>query len=128
MLFSEFHNFGLYCNPKGKLVMIPWDYDLSFGTFFPGTAESTANYDIDIMYCMNESWQDYENHEYSAEVYSKFPLFNVIFNNSSLMLVFPDQLGDEVKETITFSKPIVSNDVRLYQRIGAWIYKWLKKQ
>ena len=50
------------------------------------------------------------------------------FNNSSLMLVFPDQLGDEVKETITFSKPIVSNDVQLYQRIGAWIYKWLKKQ
>jgi predicted RND superfamily exporter protein len=48
--------------------------------------------------------------------------------DSSLMLVFPDQIGDEVKETITFSKPIVSNDVRLYQRIGAWIYKWLKKQ
>ena len=44
------------------------------------------------------------------------------------MLVFPDQIGDEVKETITFSKPISSNDVQLYEKIGAWIYKWLKKQ
>ena len=53
---------------------------------------------------------------------------NTYFNNSSLMLVFPDQIGDEVKETITFSKPISSNDVQLYEKIGAWIYKWLKKQ
>ena len=50
------------------------------------------------------------------------------FNNSSLMLVFPDQIGDEVKETITFSKPLGSNDVQLYEKIGAWLYKWLKKQ
>lgn len=50
------------------------------------------------------------------------------FNNSSLMLVFPDQIGDEVKEIITFSKPLGSNDVQLYEKIGAWLYKWLKKQ
>ncbi|MBO7602483.1 MAG: cation:proton antiporter [Bacteroidaceae bacterium] len=50
------------------------------------------------------------------------------FNNSSLMLVFPDQIGDEVKETITFSKPLGSNDVQLYEKIGAWLYKWFKKQ
>ena len=84
-MFSELHNYGLYCDPNGRIVLIPWDYDLSFGTFFPGTADSTANYDIDIMYCMNESWQDYENHDYSAGVYAKFPLFNVVFNNSVLM-------------------------------------------
>ena len=50
------------------------------------------------------------------------------FNNSSLMLVFPDQIGDEVKETITFSKPLGSNDMQLYEKIGAWLYKWFKKQ
>ena len=49
------------------------------------------------------------------------------FNNSSLMIVFPDQIGDAVKETITFSKPLGSNDVPLYEKIGLWIYKWLKK-
>ena len=50
------------------------------------------------------------------------------FNNSSLMLVFPDQMGDAVQETITFSKPLGSNDVQLYEKIGMWLYKWFKKQ
>ena len=53
---------------------------------------------------------------------------NTYFNNSSLMLIFPDQIGDEVKETTTFSKPIGSNDVPVYEKIGAKAYKWLKKQ
>lgn len=53
---------------------------------------------------------------------------NTYFNNSSLMLVFPDQIGDTVKETITFSKPIGSVDVPLYEKVGRRIYKWLKRQ
>ncbi len=84
-MFTVQHNYGLYCDPQGRLVVIPWDYDLSYGTYFPSTAENTANYDVDIMYSMYESWQDYNNTEYSAGVYSQFPLFNVIFQNKELM-------------------------------------------
>ena len=84
-MFSVQHNFGLYCDPDGRLVIIPWDYDLSFGTYYPLNAEATANYDIDIMYTMYESWQSYNNGEYSANVYAHFPLFNVIYQNNELM-------------------------------------------
>ena len=84
-MFTEQHNYGLYCDRNGRLSIIPWDYDLSFGTYFPTTADMTANYDADIMYCMRESWQDYNNGGYSAEYYSNYPLFNVIYQNPSLM-------------------------------------------
>ena len=84
-MFTVQHNYGLYCEPDGRLVVIPWDYDLSYGTYFPSTAENTANYDVDIMYNMYVSWQDYDNSEYSAETYAGFPLFNVIYQNDELM-------------------------------------------
>ncbi|MBO7335366.1 MAG: CotH kinase family protein, partial [Lachnospiraceae bacterium] len=84
-MFTVQHNYGLYCDPEGRLVVIPWDYDLSYGTYFPSTAENTANYDVDIMYNMYVSWQDYDNSEYSAETYAGFPLFNVIYQNDELM-------------------------------------------
>ncbi|MCR5685978.1 MAG: CotH kinase family protein [Lachnospiraceae bacterium] len=84
-MFTEQHNYGLYCDRNGRLAIIPWDYDLSFGTYFPVTADMTANYDVDIMYCMKESWQDYNNSEYSKQYYSSYPLFNVIYQNPSLM-------------------------------------------
>ncbi|MBP5331169.1 MAG: CotH kinase family protein [Lachnospiraceae bacterium] len=84
-MFTVQHNYGLYCDPQGRLVVIPWDYDLSYGTYFPSTADNTANYDVDIMYSMNGSWQDYNNREYSEGVYSQFPLFRVIFQNDELM-------------------------------------------
>jgi len=49
-------------------------------------------------------------------------------NNSSLMLVFPDQIGDEVKETITFAKPIGTSNIPLYEKIGKRLFNWFKKQ
>ncbi|MCR5324498.1 MAG: CotH kinase family protein [Lachnospiraceae bacterium] len=93
-MFTVQHNYGLYCDPEGKLVIIPWDYDLSYGTYYPSSADNTANYDIDIMYCMYESWQDYNNDEHNAEVYSEFPLFNVIYNNKELMDRYHDYMLD----------------------------------
>ena len=84
-MFTVQHNFGLYCDPDGRLVIVPWDYDLSFGTYYPLNSEATANYDIDIMYNIYESWQSYNNHDHSAAVYASFPLFNVIFRNDELM-------------------------------------------
>lgn len=40
------HNYYLY-EKDGQLAMIPWDYNLAFGTFQGGSAQSTVNTPID---------------------------------------------------------------------------------
>lgn len=86
-MFDGQKNFGLYITPEGKAVLVPWDYDLSFGCFYPSTAEATANYDIDVMYRLIPELGTNEktNEEISREVYAGFPLFNVIYQSEILM-------------------------------------------
>ena len=43
---SMIHNYYLY-EEDGQLSMIPWDYNLAFGTFQGGNASSSVNDDID---------------------------------------------------------------------------------
>lgn len=43
---SMVHNYYLY-EKDGRLAMIPWDYNLAFGTFQGGNAQSTVNTAID---------------------------------------------------------------------------------
>lgn len=43
---SMVHNYYLY-EENGQLAMIPWDYNLAFGTFQGGNAHSTVNTPID---------------------------------------------------------------------------------
>ncbi|MGN0578178.1 MAG: CotH kinase family protein, partial [Ruminiclostridium sp.] len=43
---SMIHNYYLY-EDEGKLSMIPWDYNLAFGTFNGGNAQSQVNSPID---------------------------------------------------------------------------------
>lgn len=43
---SMVHNYYLY-EKEGQLAMIPWDYNLAFGTFQGGNAQSTVNTPID---------------------------------------------------------------------------------
>ena len=43
---SMIHNYYLY-EENGQLAMIPWDYNLAFGTFQGGNAQSTVNTPID---------------------------------------------------------------------------------
>lgn len=40
------HNYYLYEN-DGELAMVPWDYNLGFGTFGSADASSTVNTPID---------------------------------------------------------------------------------
>lgn len=83
-MFTNTQNFGLYISEAGVATLLPWDYDLAFGCYYPSTAENTANYPIDVMYQLdlrqydNEAWN-------SARFYSQFPLFNVIYQNEKLM-------------------------------------------
>ena len=43
---SMIHNYYLY-EENGQMAMIPWDYNLAFGTFQGGTGQSTVNTPID---------------------------------------------------------------------------------
>ena len=43
---SMIHNYYLY-EEDGRMAMIPWDYNLAFGTFQGGNAQSTVNTPID---------------------------------------------------------------------------------
>lgn len=80
-MFDGNQNFGLYVDKQGKAMILPWDYDLSFGCYFPSTAEATANFDVDVMW-RNGLWGRPMT---PKEFYKNFPLFNVIYQNDSLM-------------------------------------------
>lgn len=81
-MFVGYKNFGLYVDENARSLIIPWDYDLSFGTYSPGDAESVANYDVDLMYT---TWgQGTPSDKQLKKFYQDFPLFNVIYQNDSL--------------------------------------------
>lgn len=83
-MFDGQKNFGLYVDQNGRAVLVPWDYDLSFGCFYPSSAENTANYPLDVMYRMDYGRID-EEAQMSAGVYENFPLFHIIYQNRTLM-------------------------------------------
>lgn len=83
-MFTERQNFGLYISPEGVATIVPWDYDLSFGCYYPSTAQATANFPIDVMYKLGERVYDREA-EMSEQTYARFPLFYVIYQNDALM-------------------------------------------
>ena len=83
-MFTNYQNFGLYLSAEGVATLVPWDYDLAFGCYYPSSAENTANYPMDVMYRL-EIW-DWENEaDVSKRTYRNFPLFQVIYQNKSLM-------------------------------------------
>lgn len=48
------------------------------------------------------------------------------FSDNSLMLVYPDQLGDPL-DGMTFSSPRSQSENRIYDNVSKWIYRWFKK-
>lgn len=88
-MFTWGQNYGVYINNKGKCTILPWDYDLAWGTVNWGgynTAEEAANWDIDKMYLDNFSGSFGMYGSMSKkDVYRHMPLFYVIFQNQSLM-------------------------------------------
>ena len=83
-MFDGQKNFGLYVGADGRALLVPWDYDLSFGCFYPSSAENTANYPLDVMYRM-DYWRLDELEQMNEETYAGFPLFHVIYQNDALM-------------------------------------------
>ncbi len=48
------------------------------------------------------------------------------FNNNSIMLLYPGQKGDP-NETLSFSDPRGLAETQYYDKVGNWIYKWIRK-
>ena len=48
------------------------------------------------------------------------------FTNSSLIVLYPDQLG-EPQDTLSFANPQGNSDGQHYEQVGRWFYKWFKK-
>ena len=72
---SMIHNYYLY-EQDGKLSMIPWDYNLAFGTFQSNDADSAVNDDIDTVLEDRpmQAWI-FSDEAYTAEYHALFAEF-----------------------------------------------------
>ncbi len=94
-MFSNLQNYAFYVGEDGKSMMIPWDYDLGWGTYFdPYDAEGVANNDLDNMY--SAYFNGYGDMT-AAEVYAQFPLVNVLFQNKKLWGKYYEYMEDCAK-------------------------------
>ncbi len=93
-MFTGTKNYGLYVGFDGKCMVVPWDYDLSFGCFYPSTAEATANLSLDVMFRKEIFDRNGLTTVNEDEVYSEYPLFNVIYQNESLMKKYHEYMRE----------------------------------
>lgn len=77
---SMIHNYYLY-EEDGKLSMLPWDYNLAYGTFQGGDADSSVNDDIDSPLSVTGSGDRpmadwiFQSEEYTALYHQYFASF-----------------------------------------------------
>ena len=58
--------------------------------------------------------------------FEKLPNQLRYFANNSLIVLYPDQLG-EPQDVLSFSNPRGNSEVQHYEKVGQWFYKWFKK-
>lgn len=93
-MFVVLRNMGLYIGQDGKSMMLPWDYDLSFGCYYPSMSETAANMHIDLMYKDDKvAFSDKPRKKESLD-YSSFPFFQVIYQNEALMEKYHQYMKD----------------------------------
>lgn len=97
------HNYYLY-EEVGRMSMIPWDYNLAFGTFQGGNAQSTVNTPIDSpvsggsgedrpmwnWILSDESYTE-QYHQYFAEFLDTVDLQSIIDNAYQLIAPYVEQ-------------------------------------
>lgn len=67
---SMVHNYYLYEN-DGRLSMIPWDYNLAYGTFMGGSADQSVNDDIDSPLSVTGDHRPMIDWIYASEEYTQ---------------------------------------------------------
>lgn len=91
---SMIHNYYLY-EDNGKLSMLPWDYNLAFGGFGGGNAQSIVNYPIDT--------------PVSGGTLDSRPMIAWIFNSEKYTKMYHQYFSDLIKNYFTsgvFTKEI----------------------
>ena len=94
---SMIHNYYLY-EENGQMAMIPWDYNLAFGTFHGGSGQSTVNTPIDAPvsggtgedrpmwnWIMSDAAYTELYHQYFAEFLNTVDVQGIIDNAYSLI-------------------------------------------
>lgn len=96
---SMIHNYYLY-EEDGKMSMIPWDYNLSFGTFQGNNASSAVNDDIDTVLSDRpmQAWI------FSQDIYSQmyFDLYEEMVESVNIQGI--------IEDTYTLIESYVEND------------------
>jgi spore coat protein CotH len=100
---SMIHNYYLY-EEDGRMAMIPWDYNLAFGTFQGGNAQSTINTPIDSPVSGGSSddrpmwnWivvnKEYTElyHQYFAEFLNRVDIDAIIENTHDLIKTYVEK-------------------------------------
>lgn len=99
---SMIHNYYLY-EEDGRLAMIPWDYNLAYGTFQGGNAQSEVNSPIDtpVSGDMNDrpmvgwifSSEEYTSlyHQYFADFLSSVDITGIIDNAATLIAEYVEK-------------------------------------
>ena len=100
---SMIHNYYLY-EEDGQMAMIPWDYNLAYGTFQGGNAQSTINTPIDApvsggsgedrpMWNWILSDESYTNlyHQYFAEFLNTVDVVSIIDNAYNLIKAYVEK-------------------------------------
>ena len=60
--------------------------------------------------------------------FEKLPLqISRYFANNSLMVIYPDQLGDP-QDLVSFSEPHQTVDSKAYETVSKYLYKWFKSE
>lgn len=62
--------------------------------------------------------------------FEKLPMqVSKYFANNSLLVIYPDHLGQDAQEIVSFSDPRGQTEARVYDydQVGKWFYKWFKK-
>ncbi|MBQ9986899.1 MAG: CotH kinase family protein, partial [Erysipelotrichales bacterium] len=100
---SMIHNYYLY-EEDGMLSMIPWDYNLAFGTFQGGMGSSAVNEDIDFELSDRPmvNWI-FTNEEYTQMYYEYYAEFLEMFFAN-------DELVNKINDTIEMITPYVEKD------------------
>jgi len=104
---SMIHNYYLY-EDEGQLSMIPWDYNLAYGTFMAGNASSTVNDSIDSPVSGDINDRPMVGWIFSDEEYTE--MYHELFREFQSEWLDSGKLEQMVEDTANLIRPYVEKD------------------
>lgn len=104
---SMIHNYYLH-EKDGKLSMIPWDYNLAFGTFHGGSASSSVNASIDDPVSGSMEDRPMVSWIFSDEKYTE--QYHEFFSEFTEEWIDSGRLEQMIEDTAAMIRPYVEKD------------------